>query len=71
MFGGRAREWALTFGTSVDASFTLGSLKSQLTRTLAPPDQAYCVRSRFLSTVLENNEIIGYAQRFRLLMAAA
>ncbi|KAG1684179.1 hypothetical protein DVH05_011829 [Phytophthora capsici] len=35
--GGRAREWALTCGTSVDAAFpTLDQLKQQLVRAFAP-----------------------------------
>ena len=55
---GRAREWALTCSTSVELAYpTWESLKSQLVQVFSPPNQAYRVRSRFLSTRQGKNEL--------------
>ncbi|CAI5714203.1 unnamed protein product [Hyaloperonospora brassicae] len=68
---GRAREWALTCGTSIDLALsTWDSLKLDLLRFFSPPNQAYRVRSRFLSTRQGNNELTDYVQELRTLMAA-
>ncbi|GMF63021.1 unnamed protein product [Phytophthora fragariaefolia] len=68
--GGRAREWALTCGTSVETSFpTWGQLKQQLSRVFAPPNQAYHVRSRFLATCQGKKELVDYVQELRTLIA--
>ncbi|GMF64339.1 unnamed protein product [Phytophthora fragariaefolia] len=65
--GGRAREWALTCGTSVETSFpTWELLKQQLSRVFAPPNQAYRVRSRFLNTRQGKKD---YVQDLRTLIA--
>ncbi|GMF46723.1 unnamed protein product [Phytophthora fragariaefolia] len=68
--GGRAREWALTYGTSVETSFpTWEQLKQQLSRVFAPPNQAYRVRSRFLATRQGKKELVDYVQELRAMIA--
>ncbi|GMF56514.1 unnamed protein product [Phytophthora fragariaefolia] len=68
--GGRAREWALTCGTSVETSFpTWKQLKQQLSRIFASPNQAYRVRSRFLATRQGKKELVDYVQELRTLIA--
>ncbi|KAG2763060.1 hypothetical protein PC116_g13027 [Phytophthora cactorum] len=65
--GGRAREWALTCGTSADAAFpTWAQLKQQLSR---PPNQAYRIRSRFLATRQGKKKFLDYVQELRTLIA--
>ncbi|GMF82090.1 unnamed protein product [Phytophthora fragariaefolia] len=68
--GGRAREWALTCGTSVETSFpTWKQQKQQLSRVFAPPNQAHRVRSRFLATRQGKKELVDYVQELRTLIA--
>ncbi|GMF58219.1 unnamed protein product [Phytophthora fragariaefolia] len=68
--GGRAREWALTCGMSVETSFPRWKLlKQQLSRVFAPPNQAYRVRSHFLATSLGKKELVDYVQELRTLIA--
>ncbi|KAG3061237.1 hypothetical protein PI125_g24754 [Phytophthora idaei] len=67
--GGRAREWALTCGTSVDATFpTWAQLKQRPSRMFAPPNQAYRIRSRFLATRQGKKELLDYVQQLRTLI---
>ncbi|POM72290.1 LOW QUALITY PROTEIN: Hypothetical protein PHPALM_11019 [Phytophthora palmivora] len=64
---GRAREWALTNGSSVDGAFpTWDELKRQLSR---PPNHAYRVRSRFLACRQGKKELLDYVQELRTLIA--
>ncbi|KAI9981181.1 hypothetical protein PInf_010866 [Phytophthora infestans] len=68
--GGRAREWALTCGTSVDAAFpTWDQLKQQLSRVFTPPNQAYRIRSKYLATRQGKKELLDYVQELRTLIA--
>ncbi|KAG2804418.1 hypothetical protein PC111_g18264 [Phytophthora cactorum] len=68
--GGRAREWALTCGTSVDAAFpTWAQLKQQLSRMFASPNQAYRIRSHLLAARQGKNELLDYVQELRTLIA--
>ncbi|KAG3175966.1 hypothetical protein PC128_g17477 [Phytophthora cactorum] len=68
--GGRAREWALTCGTSVDAAFpTWAQLNQQLPRVFVPPNQAYRIRSHLLAARQGKNELLDYVQELRTLIA--
>ncbi|GMF51892.1 unnamed protein product [Phytophthora fragariaefolia] len=70
MLGGRAHEWALMCGTSMETSFsTWEQLKQQLSRVFAPPNQAYHVRPRFLATRQGKKELVDYVQELRTLIA--
>ncbi|KAG3027367.1 hypothetical protein PC120_g5494 [Phytophthora cactorum] len=62
--GGRAREWALTCGTSVDAGFpSWAQLKRQLSRVFALPNQVYRARSRLLAIRQGKQDLLDYGLR--------
>ncbi|CEG35989.1 Retrotransposon gag domain [Plasmopara halstedii] len=68
--GGQAREWALTCGTSVEATFpSSAELKLQLSRVFSPSNQAYRVRSRFLAARQGKKELVNFVQEMRTLIA--
>ncbi|CEG45142.1 Retrotransposon gag domain [Plasmopara halstedii] len=68
--GGRAREWALTCGASVEAPFpTWKQLKRQLLRMFSPPNQVYCVTTRFLAARQGKKEYVDFVQELRTLIA--
>lgn len=68
--GKRAREWALTSGTSVDAAFfTWDKLKLELSRVFALPNQAYRTRSSFLASRHGKRELGDYVQDLQTLIA--
>ena len=57
--GGKAREWALTCGTSVDAAFpSWVEVRSLLLRVFSPHHHAYHVRSTFLATHQGEKELV-------------
>ncbi|KAG6592589.1 Retrotransposon gag domain [Phytophthora cinnamomi] len=63
---GRAREWALTSGLSVDQAFpTWYGLKRQLSRVFSPPIHAYNVRSKFLTTRQGKKDLVDCVQELR------
>ncbi|POM76695.1 Pol protein [Phytophthora palmivora] len=67
---GRAREWALTNGMSVDGAFpTWDKLKRQLMLVFLPPNHTYRVRSRFLACRQGKKELLDYVQELRTLIA--
>jgi retrotransposon gag protein len=69
--GGRAREYALTCGTSVEAAFpTWEQLKQQLVQVFAPPHQAYRMRSQFLAARQGKKDLLDYVQELRTLIAS-
>ncbi|KAG6616978.1 Gag protein [Phytophthora cinnamomi] len=68
--GGRAREWALTSGSSVGQAFlTWDELKQQLSRLFSPPSHAYRVRSKFLATRQVKKDLVDYVQELRTLIS--
>ncbi|CEG40066.1 Retrotransposon gag domain [Plasmopara halstedii] len=68
--GGRAREWALTCGTSVEAAFpSWAEPKLQLSRVFSSPNLAYRARSRFLAARHGNTELVDFVQKMRTLIA--
>ena len=65
---GRAR---LTCGSSVNIAFpTWDTLKHQLSRVFAPPNEVYRVRSRFLAARQGKRELQEFIQELRTLIAA-
>ncbi|CEG40030.1 Retrotransposon gag domain [Plasmopara halstedii] len=65
--GGRAREWALTCGTSVEAAFlSWKELKMQLLRVFS---SAFRERSRFLAARQVKKELVDFVQDLRTLIA--
>ncbi|OWZ03194.1 Gag Polyprotein [Phytophthora megakarya] len=69
-FSGRAREWALTRGSSVDGAFpTWDELNKKLSVVFLPPNHLYRVRSRFLACRQDKKNLLDFVQELRTLIA--
>ncbi|OWZ02344.1 hypothetical protein PHMEG_00026104 [Phytophthora megakarya] len=67
---GRAREWALTSGSSVVGAFpTWDKLKKKLSVVFLPPNHVYRVRSRFLACCQDKKNLLDFVQELRTLIA--
>ncbi|OWY94076.1 LOW QUALITY PROTEIN: hypothetical protein PHMEG_00036302, partial [Phytophthora megakarya] len=67
---GRACEWALTSGSSVDGAFpTWDELKKKLSVVFLPPNHVYCQRSRFLACRQDKKNLLDFVQELRTLIA--
>ncbi|OWZ08986.1 Gag Polyprotein, partial [Phytophthora megakarya] len=67
---GRAREWALTSGSSVDCAFpTWDELKKKLSMAFLLPNHVYRVRSHFLACRQDKKDLLDFVQELRTLIA--
>ena len=66
---GKTRDWALKCSAYIADAFPTWDNYNAANSNLVPPNQAYCVRSRFLYTRQGKNKLLDYVQELRTIIA--